>query len=208
MNIRNGSTPAGRGATGFSAWQTTIKGNAIKNVVLLAVLLFSNASAIAQKTPPPNYENWGVCPFECCTYRTWTADGDVPVHQERNEKSAVVFRLHIGDAVDGINGVVVTEKARAVTVNRVIRDGYIKGSDQPQLSLNAGDVVYLLSPLGEGSYLFWYDGKVYQSGNDLAGMPRVNDGNAKLIWWKQVRNKAGKSGWTLSEKFRDVDACG
>ncbi|MDQ2819320.1 MAG: hypothetical protein M3Y65_02795 [Pseudomonadota bacterium] len=130
------------------------------------------------------------------------------MHQDRNEKSAVVFRLHSGDAVEGINGVVVTEKARAVTVNRAIHDGYIQGSDQPQLSLDAGDVVYLLSPLGEGSYLFWYEGKVYRSGNDLAGMPRVDDREANMVWWKQVRNKTGKSGWTRSEKFRDVDACG
>lgn len=116
--------------------------------------------------------------------------------------------MHRGEAVDGINGVVVTEKAGAVTINRAVHDGYIDGSDQPQLSLSVGDVVYMLAPMGEGSYLFWYDGKVYQSGQDLAGMQGVDGRDAKMIWWKQVRNKAGKSGWTVSEKFQHIDACG
>jgi hypothetical protein len=66
----------------------------------------------------------------------------------------------------------------------------------------------MVSPLGEGSYLFWYDGKVYQSGIALAAMPGVDGLDAKMIWWKQVRNKSGKSGWTLSDKFQNVDACG
>ncbi|WP_332848643.1 hypothetical protein [Massilia sp. S19_KUP03_FR1] len=175
---------------------------------MFAVLLFSNAPSFAQKAPPRHYESWGVCPFECCTYREWTALGDVPVHKDRSEKSAVIFRLHRGDAVDGINGAVVTEKAGAVTINRELHDGYIDGSDQPQLSLSAGDVVYMLAPVGEGSYLFWYEGKVYRSGNNLAGMPGVDGRGAKMVWWKQVRNKTGKSGWTLSQKFQHVDACG
>lgn len=175
---------------------------------MIGLLLFSNAPSFAQKAPPRNVENWGVCPFECCTYRTWTSSADIPVYKDRNEKSATVFRLHRGDAVDGMNGVVITEKAGTVKMNRVVHDGYIDGSDQAQLSLIAGDIVYLLAPLGEGSYLFWYDGKVYQSGNDLAGMPGADGRDAKMVWWKQVRNRAGKSGWTRSEKFQNMDACG
>ncbi|WP_061941962.1 hypothetical protein [Collimonas pratensis] len=180
----------------------------MSRLLVLTVLLLSNTLAVAQNTPPPNYESWGVCPFECCTYREWTADGEIAVHQDRNEKSAVVFQLRSGQPVDGVNGVVVAEKPGVIIVDRAIRDGYIKGSDQPQLSLSAGDVVYVVSPLGEGSYLFWYEGKIYQSGNNLAGMPGVDGRAAKMTWWKQVRNKSGKSGWTASDKFKNVDACG
>lgn len=177
-------------------------------LVTTAVLLLSNTLALAQKMPPRNYESWGVCPFECCTYREWTADAEIPVHTERNEKSAVVFRLHRGQAVNGVDGVVVAERPGAVTIDRALRDGYIEGSDQPQLSLSAGDVVYMVSPLGEGSYLFWYQGKIYKSGNDLVGMPGADGRKAKMSWWKQVKNQSGKSGWTASDKFKNVDACG
>lgn len=180
----------------------------MNRLLALAILLFSHTLTIAQKMPPHNFESWGVCPFECCTYREWTADDDIPVHKERNDKSAVVFRLQRGQAVDGVNGVVVAEKPGAVTIDRTVRDGYVEGNEQPQLSLHAGDVVYMVSPLGEGAYLFWYQGKIYQSGNDLTGMPGVDGREAKITWWKQVRNKSGKSGWTNSDKFSNVDACG
>lgn len=171
-------------------------------------LLLNTTSTMAQERPPDGYENWGVCPFECCTYRGWTADDDIPVHQRRSDTSAVVFRLHRGDAVDGVTGVVVTEKPGAVQIDRPVQDGYIKGNENPQLSLKAGEVVYMLSPLGEGSFLYWYQGKVYQSGLDLAAVPGVDGREAKMTWWKLVRNKSGKSGWTTSNKFTNVDACG
>jgi hypothetical protein len=175
---------------------------------LLLLSTLSPLTALAQKSPPPNIESWGVCPFECCTYRDWTADGDVPVHQRRDEKSPVVFRLRQGDPVDGITGVVVAKKPAPVTVDRDVQDGFVKGKDAPQLSFKAGDKVYMVAPLGEGTYRFWYRGKFYTSGEALTTMPGVEAREASFIWWKQVRNKAGRSGWTSSEKFTHVDACG
>jgi hypothetical protein len=163
---------------------------------------------MAQEKPPANYENWGVCPFECCTYREWVADAGMQVYKRRNEKSPVLFRLQRGEAFQAVTGVIVTEKTAAITIDRPVRDGYIKGSDAPQLSFKAGDVVYMLTPLGEGAYQFWYQGKVYQSGIDLIAMPGVDASDAKLTWWKQVKNKAGKTGWTKSDRFKNADACG
>lgn len=180
----------------------------MNRLIAAAVLLLATKSTMAQDRPPDGYENWGVCPFECCTYREWTAEDDIPVHQSRDDRSAVVFRLRRGEAVDGVNGVVVTEKPGAVRIDRSIQEGYIKGDERPQLSLKAGDVVYMLSPLGEGAFLFWYQGKVYRSGLDLAAMPGVDGRGAKMTWWKLVKNKSGQSGWTESNKFRNVDACG
>jgi hypothetical protein len=176
--------------------------------LLMAALILTGTSARAQDKPPNGYENWGVCPFECCTYREWEADGSITVHKNRSDKSGVVFRLHRGERVDGVDGVVVTEKPGVVTIDRAVQDGYIHGTDKPQLSLQPGELVYMLSPLGEGSYLFWYKGKVYQSGQDLAAMPGVDGKQAKMIWWKLVKNKAGKSGWTSSSMFTKVDGCG
>jgi hypothetical protein len=98
-----------------------------------------------------------VCPFECCTYREWEAGGDITVHKNRRDESGVVFRLHLGERVDGVDGVVVTEKPGVVTIDRAVHDGYIQGADQPQLSLKPGELVYVLSPLGEGSYPAWMD---------------------------------------------------
>ncbi len=176
--------------------------------VIFASSVFTSPYAVAQEKPPAHYENWGVCPFECCTYREWTAEDDIPVHKGRSETSPVLFRLRRNEQVNALTGVVVTESASAVRIDKPVRDGYVDGSDQPQLSLKPGDVIYRLSPLGEGAFLFWYQGKVYRSSIDLASMPAADGKEAKMVWWKQVKNKAGKKGWTTSDKFSNADACG
>lgn len=185
-----------------------INGVILNRLLATAFFFLTTTLAMAQERPPPGYENWGVCPFECCTYREWTADADIPIHESRNDKSAIVFRLHRDENIQALTGVVVTEKPGAVLIDKPVRDGFIKGTDKPQLSLRAGDIVYMLSPLGEGFYLFWYQGKVYKSGVDLAAMPGVEGREAKMTWWKLVKNRAGRSGWTDSDKFGNVDACG
>lgn len=162
----------------------------------------------AQERPPEPYDNWGVCPFECCTYREWTAEADIPVYASRNEQSAVLFRLRRDEQVRALTGVVVTEKAGALRIDTPVRDGYIQGSEDPQLSLKAGEFIYLLAPLGEGSYLFWYHGKTYRSGPGMAAMPQAGANASKMSWWKLVRNKAGQQGWTRSDRFANADACG
>lgn len=164
--------------------------------------------ATAQALPPDPYESWGVCPFECCTYREWTADTDIPVHEERSDQSRVLFRLRVGERVNALTGVVVTRHPAAIHIDHSVRDGYSKGGNQPLLSLNRGNVVYMLAPLGEGFYLFWYQGKVYRSGIDLAAMPGVEGKGMTMTWWKHVRNKSGKTGWTKSNHFQNADACG
>lgn len=163
--------------------------------------------AAAQERPPANFENWGVCPFECCQYRDWIADADIPVHESRSDQSAVIFHLHPQEKFRALTGVVVTEKPGVVLIDKPVQDGYVQGNDKPQLTLNAGDKIYMLSPLGEGAYLFWYQGKVYSSGTDLAAMPGADGKAARMTWWKQVKNKAGKQGWTKSDKFSNADAC-
>jgi hypothetical protein len=86
-----------------------------KLLVINFVFLVSACPASeAQEQPPANYENWGVCPFECCEYRDWTASADIPVHESRSDKSAVVFHLQEQEKLRALTGVVVTEKAGVV----------------------------------------------------------------------------------------------
>jgi len=176
--------------------------------ICFAYLICGGHAAKAQEKPPTNYENWGVCPFECCEYREWKASADISVHENRSEKSPVVFKMHAQETLHALTGVVVTEKAGIVRINKAVQDGYINGNEKPQLTFKAGDIVYMLSPLGEGSYLFWYRGKVYTSGIELAAMPGVDGKDTKMTWWKQVENKAGKRVWTTSSNFTNADACG
>jgi len=180
----------------------------MQKLFLAMCLTLLAVTVSAQEKPPANYENWGVCPFECCTYRDWTANDEVPVHSQRDDKSPVTFSVQRGEQVEGLTGVVVTEKPGVLKINRTVDDGFIKGSHAPQLKLHAGDVVYLLTPLGEGYYLFWYHGKVDESGESLRTMPQDETQKSVMKWWKLVRNSKGTMGWTRAEKFDHINACG
>jgi hypothetical protein len=180
----------------------------MNKIILALCSMLTTIPTGAQETPPTHYESWGVCPFECCTYREWTADADIPVHQKRSDASAVLFQLRPGEALDALTGVVAADHPAPITIDRPVRDGYIGDDPEPRLSFKPGDTVYMLAPLGEGAYRFWYRGKVYRSGIDLAAMPGVEGKGMTLVWWKLVRNKAGEIGWTRSERFRNADAWG
>jgi hypothetical protein len=171
-----------------------------------AVLLSVVSLAQARERSPAHYENWGVCPFECCTYRAWTAEDEVTAYASRSEKSAVLFRLRPHETVEALTGVVVTDKPGTIRIDHPVQDGYLGDQAQPALNLHAGETIYLLSPLGEGDYLFWYRGKVYRSGAALSAMPQ--QAPAQMRWWKLVLNKDGKQGWVISDRFSNADACG
>lgn len=175
-----------------------------------AALCFFSATAMAapQEKPPAHFDNWGVCPFECCSYRDWTADDDIAVHANRSDTSPVLFQLHPGEALQALTGVVVTEQPAIRKVEEAVQDGYLGDDDKPQLALKPGEKIYELVPLGEGAYRFWYHGKVYQSGIAVQALPTVEGSELKLTWWKMVRNSAGQHGWTRSDKFQHMDACG
>lgn len=175
-------------------------------VVIAAGLLLATTLAHAQDLPPPAYESAGICPFECCTYRDWTADAEVPVHAIRSERAPVLFRLRRGETVRALTGVVVTDKPGVVKIKSPVHAGSRIDGKGPELSLKAGDVVYPLAPLGEGIYRFWYHGKVYESTEDMLPMPTTRD--VETTWWKQVRNRQGQTGWTRSDQFKGADECG
>jgi hypothetical protein len=102
----------------------------------------------------------------------WTAEDEVTAYASRSEKSAVLFRLRPHETVEALTGVVVTDKPGTIRIDHPVQDGYLGDQAQPALNLHAGETIYLLSPLGEGDYLFWYRGKVYRSGAALSAMPQ------------------------------------
>jgi hypothetical protein len=165
----------------------------------------------AQEQPPLPYEAWGACPFECCTYRRWQARHEIAVHQNRSEHSPVLFRVRPDEWVDALTGVVVTTAAMPVTFTQAVEIGYLPDDHRPQLALPAGATVWALHPQGEGSYLIWYRGRVYASGAGTAPAAFLAAARAQPLryqWWKQVRNQAGTTGWTLDGGWRNADRCG
>ena len=165
--------------------------------------------------PKVPYEDHGACPFECCTYRTWTVNAETPVRTDRRDSAPVAFRVRAGEQVDGLTGVVVTTKLGRAT----IREPIVVDSDK--LELRPGETVYVINYIGEGVWKIWVRGRLYHleiaGKEETCGAPAPEPGpcaaqiveEPRTVWWAKVRNRTGQEGWTRQlDHFDNVDACG
>ena len=163
--------------------------------------------------PPALYERKGVCPFEGCVYREWTANRDIDLFDRPNGKQ--VSALKKGAKVEGLDGIV-------YTVPNKVRIVY------PHKTYKVGDVFYTLTYLGEGFSEVWFDGAVYVE--DISALPFEGVGHArphpqkctqpspecwwsldspvrKRTWWVRIKTSGGLIAWAISDgNFDNQDA--
>lgn len=199
---------------------------ALAVIALSAGILVAQAQRPADLPAPPPlpYEEVGACPFECCTYRKWTVEANTVVRAERRDNSPIAFRLRRGESVDGLTGVVVTSKFGKAVVRQPTALG------EAALPVKPGEVVYIINYVGEGYWKFWVGGSFGQqqiperdqqcAGDDHQPIGDLRVANPtqcdiqittepETVWWAEVRNRAGRIGWTRDlEHFGDIDACG
>jgi hypothetical protein len=78
-----------------------------------AVLTFVAAGIMQGEhgnSPPDLYMSKGACPFECCRYREWIANRDLPVMDKPNGKPITQLRKH--EHVSAITGEIETHPLR------------------------------------------------------------------------------------------------
>jgi len=168
----------------------------------LVFILFSGALAAnagtpqhqpaKEQAPPSPYIDKGACPFECCTYRGWTANQEIALVDQPNGKK-VVARLHKGEKVQGLTGEVHSIPLRVIAAY-----------DDPNAKVKAGDVIYVLHYLGEGAWKVWHNGELVESENfsDKGPFPHAT-------WWVEIKTASGIIGWAISHgNFSNQDACG
>ena len=181
-------------------------------------LLFATSVYSQQNPQPPiNYQDFGACPFECCTYRRWSVVADTVFYKERSENSGVAFRVKKGEHVIGLTGVVITLKPGKAIVKRATTIGIGKRKTH----VKPGDILYLLHYEGEGIYKIWFRGSIYE--NEMPTAPGlITDVPLKqrqefiqvsnepdTVWWVKVKNNRGQIGWSKQNKnLGDMDACG
>ena len=190
------------------------------SLLSICYLLSVTTSASVQRGPKPlpfYYEDYGACPFECCTYRRWSVNEETIIYQSRAAGARAVFRVKKGEHVMGLTGVVITLKPGKA----VVKKATVLGSNEHQVRVKAGDVLYLLHYEGEGVYKFWFRGRIYEaempSAPDLV-YPSPDDkllkyvqliSEPQTVWWVKVRNERGQVGWSKQDDhFGDMDACG
>jgi hypothetical protein len=173
--------------------------------VFLALALGSGQAPGGPKLP---FTDPGACPFECCQYGEWTASLSQRAYKSSSRESGLTFTIRPGEQVNAMTGLVITRKAGIVIVRKQTTFG--------EITVPAGEKLFVLHRSGEGVALFWYNGATH-SGEVYA--EEVHKGNAtypwdvlsvpETEWWVKVKNKSGETGWVLNPRgFRGMDACG
>lgn len=166
--------------------------------------------------PPALYVDKGACPGECCVFRRWRVLKDA-VLLDRPNGTRVVAALKKGEWVKGLTGSIYMSPTRLKVVYPHV------SSFDPQLLYQVGDVLYMLTPMGEGARRVWFKGKMLPRGellghldcseNDKLRCPKpseecwaVVEGSChemRMVWWVKVRTKKGVEGW-----FKELSGSG
>ncbi len=146
-----------------------------------------------------------ACPFECCTYGTWTTSEPTSVYRQTGDTAAVAFTVPAGTTLEAPTGhVLLTQIGAAVTrdTSRLYRD------DGSFRTAAPGDTLLLLDYVGEGTHHTWYADSVYQISLS-AQLERLREPESQ--WWARVETADGRAGWLWMDRtppVRGVDACG
>jgi hypothetical protein len=153
-------------------------------------------------TPGFPREDHGAYPFECRQYGGWTGRAPTLARVQPDRRGAEAFRIGRGEVVDALTGVVVTVRpGRARATSALHLDG---------VTVEAGQEVLVLRPVGEGVFKIWVANRAL----DARLLPAKDASlrllsQPKIVWWVQVRNRLGQIGWTdQADRFDGTDACG
>ncbi len=191
----------------------TLRLIALSTVSVVCMLPTVSCAAELPRLP---YRDWGACPFECCTYKTWETTRVVAVHERPDSASKPVFTLAARKPVQGIGGVVITHQVGITRILKPIEIGYDSKGKGPLLSLKAGERIYTLHDVGAAYDLFWYRGKVYtdQVGlsedafGNISEAPLKIESRPRTEWWAKIRSDNGHIGWAeVRDNFDHIDAC-
>jgi hypothetical protein len=161
-------------------------------------LLIISALGQGSDKPPAVYEDWGVCPREYCNYGEWTAQWSMRAYSARSLKSRVVFTVSEGENVTALTGLVATTSAGIVRFGRGVELGAV--------SLKTGDLAYLLTYQGSGTFRIWFKGRSYADAGPFCDDYHQADDclgvvlkQPKHTWWSQIRNAKGQVAWVAMD---------
>jgi hypothetical protein len=179
----------------------------------LTILTIALLGSAPSDKPPLPFEDFGACPFECCTYRDWNVNASTVLHQRRDPSSPVAFSVKLGEVVRGLTGVVVTEALGEIAIQA---DVDLEPMGQ-SVTARPGEIAYVLHYLGEGSWLLWFHGKTVPHHIPSAGSSEESPNTQplrlvrepKVTWWVLIEGINGQLGWSSEPgHFGNVDACG
>lgn len=195
----------------------TFRQPALLVVVFAAMLVAPQAQPADSAGPKLPIETPNACPFEGCTFGTWTARKSLTMRRTRSGRGSKAFTLRAGEPVSALTGVLVIERAGRVE----FRERTNLPSEDGMVTVAPGETLYLLGYKGEGFTDAWFKGKTYRGLDGAMAFfnalcdtrPERCTGRiverVRSTWWVQIRNAEGLVGWTnQAEEFDGKDAFG
>jgi len=153
---------------------------------------------------PPTIIN-NACPFEGCTMGEWIAENDLNVYSSYNKDTKAISSISYGERIQAIRGIFSISQFGEVKITKT----------NDYFPLN--DTIFILAYKGEGSYMLWYKGKIFDdhfifweeknsSGQKIYGRKIKN---LKSDWWVYIKKLNNIEGWILMKdgiKFSGMDA--
>jgi hypothetical protein len=176
----------------------------------------------AAKVQPPHPNRvelpWiaeGACPFECCQYGKWTALEETELRATPSREAHIVHRIPKGRTVQALTGHVKVVQPARVRLQRRTRVHLAHGTGQRDIA--AGQILFLLYPVGEGFMRALHAGVEFEvmglqfleeSECARKRCPGVLLQQGRHEWWIHIRD-GNLEGWTDSSRpFDGADACG
>jgi hypothetical protein len=167
--------------------------------VFAIILSLAGFAAFADGAPPKIYIDKNVCPFECCHYGDWKVIKNSKVFKDPESK------IGLGEIKKGETVATISGDVHSVPYEVTVTDGEVGKGPQK------GDKIYLLTPLGEGSWRVWEKGKVTEWDSSLTDFDKRSAKTPRQSsWWIQVKMKNGTTGWVKEDgQFdgADMDSC-
>jgi hypothetical protein len=160
----------------------------------------------------------GACPFECCTYGTWTPMQPVVIYAIEGDTASAADTIPTGEAFTSRTG-----NVHLTDIPTVVLSDTISGYDSTGtvITLQAGDTVRVLDYVGEGNWWVRSGGRVVQLPRFWhtpdrpadRGFPDIAEAATEPTssWWVAVTRPDVRTGWLLVRKeyrFGGWDRCG
>lgn len=148
----------------------------------------------------------GACPFEGCTYGTWTTSAETTVFV-RADAGSEAFTVPAETALEADRGFVLLTRL-GVSVAERATEVYLDYRHTTPVAV--GDTLLVMDSEGEGSFRVWHDGQIAFTGVDgyyappgeTAPLREVSAPEAQ--WWAHVTLSDGREGWLWMDQTPPV----
>ncbi len=150
----------------------------------------------------------GACPFEGCTYGTWTTSDETTVYGTAGDSTSAAFAVPAGTPLEASDGFVLLTR---LGVSVATRPTELFLTAEETAPLAEGDTLWVLDYEGEGSFRVWHDGRLGFSGagsgvGTVGGpdLPFRQLAAPESQWWARVTAPDGRAGWLWMDRTPGV----